>query len=141
MLALVCIALTVLPISAQFDTGTIAGTITDPTGAVVPQASVTVTNEGTSAQTSLQSSDSGNFVASRSAVSGNYVVSATATGFATATSPVIALNVGGTVHVNLNLAVAATTESVAVTGTSSTIDTSSTTTGVNLNGTQVAISR
>ena len=86
VLALVCIALTVLPISAHSDTGTIAGTITDPTGAVlVPQASVTVTNQGTSAQTSLQSSDSGNFVASALPF-GNYVVSATASGFATATS-------------------------------------------------------
>ncbi len=136
VLAFVCIALTVLPISAQFDTGTIAGTITDPTGAVVPHASVTVTNQGTSAQTTLEASDAGNFVASALPL-GNYVVAATASGFGTATSSVITLNVGATVHVNLNLAVAATTESVAVTGTPSTVDTSSTSTGVNLNTAQV----
>src|SRR5437763_9370806 len=32
---------------AQVDTGTILGTIQDPTGAVIPAAKVTLTNEGT----------------------------------------------------------------------------------------------
>ena len=42
-LAVVCFALGT-PASAQKDAGTIVGTVTDPSGAVVPEAKVTVTD-------------------------------------------------------------------------------------------------
>src|ERR1700737_1867166 len=67
--------------SAQFDTGTIVGSVSDPTGAVIPAATITITNVGTSVRKALQTDSAGNFVAS-AMPSGNYVVSATASSFA-----------------------------------------------------------
>src|SRR6266581_3334327 len=92
--------------SAQFDTGTIAGSVTDPSGAMVAQASVTITNVGTGIRKTLKTDSGGNFVAS-AVPFGNYVVSATSTGFAEVKSQHITLNVGATVHVNLTLTMAA----------------------------------
>src|SRR5437016_8959325 len=66
----------VRPVSAQvFDTGTIAGLVTDPSGAAVPHATITITNVGTSIERTLQTDQGGNFVSS-ALPSGNYVVSA-----------------------------------------------------------------
>src|SRR5579862_415936 len=69
-----------LPMFAQFDTGTITGTVTDASGALVAHAAITVTNEGTSIQKNLTSDQSGNFVAS-SLPYGTYVVAVNASGF------------------------------------------------------------
>jgi hypothetical protein len=125
-----------LPASAQFDTGTISGLVTDGTGAVIPHSSVTITNTGTGIQTTANTDSSGSFVASGLPF-GHYVVSAIATGFGKATAPVFVLNVGATVRVSLVLAVAAASESVEVTGTATTIDTSSSTSGSTLDSTQI----
>ena len=49
---------------AQFDTGTIAGSVTDQAGAILPQTMVTITNTGTGTETTLPTDSSGSFVAS-----------------------------------------------------------------------------
>jgi hypothetical protein len=49
-------------LQAQVDTGTILGTVTDATGAVIPGAKVTIRNEGTSFTQSTTSSASGTYV-------------------------------------------------------------------------------
>jgi hypothetical protein len=123
--------------SAQFDTGTITGTVTDKSGAVVPDAKITITNVGTSKQTMLQSSGGGIFVASALPF-GTYIVSANASGFQETKSPQIVLTVGAEVHVNMVLTVAGTAQSVEVTGTATTVDTESTQLGTTLNSTQIA---
>jgi hypothetical protein len=122
---------------AQFDTGTIAGSVTDPSDAVVPHATVTVTNIGTSVHKILQTDSGGSFVASALPF-GTYVVSANASGFVETKSPQIVLNVDAMVHVNVALSVAGTQQNVEVTGTATTVDTESTATGTTLNATQIA---
>lgn len=136
VLAGVCLAFS-LPALAQFDTGTITGSVVDPSGAAIPQASVIVTNVDTSIQLNLESDSSGNFVAPGLPF-GHYVVSATADNFSKATSKPVVLNVGSTVRVSLALTVTAGTENVEVTGTTTTVDTSSSTTGTTLSSNQVA---
>ena len=123
--------------TAQFDTGTITGSVADATGAVVPQATITITNVGTSIKNTLQTDASGNFVASAMPF-GSYVVTASAANFAETKSSVIAVNVGSAVHVNLVLNVAASQETVAVTGTATTVATETTSTGTTLTANQVA---
>jgi hypothetical protein len=134
-LGIICLLFSV-PAMAQFDTGTITGTVTDSTGAIIPNATVIVTNTGTGIESTLQTDSNGSFVASALPF-GQYVVSATGTGFSQTTTAPLVLNVGATVSVKLTLAVAAANESIQVTGTDATIDTSTSTAGATLNSAQI----
>ena len=68
------------PLFAQQGRGTISGTVTDPSGAAVPGASITITSVGTNAVFSTQSNEEGFFTAPGLAV-GEYVVNAERQGF------------------------------------------------------------
>lgn len=125
------------PLFAQFDTGTIDGTVTDVSGAVIPNADITITNINTAISTRLKSDSAGNFVASALPY-GRYVVSATAASFGKSSTNPLNLTVGATVRVSLKLAVATTAQTVEVTGTNTTVDTSSSTSGTTLDSHQVA---
>ena len=68
MLSYVLLAvLLAIPFSlhAQQYSGTITGTVTDPTGAAVPGATVTVINTGTNATVTVKSDGQGNFTATQ----------------------------------------------------------------------------
>src|SRR5437867_100562 len=87
--------LLVIPVvaTAQTTTGSIVGTVTDSSGAAVPSASVTVTNEGTGIVVLRMTTDtSGNYVAT-ALPPGRYAVSVEATGFKKSVSPGINLSV------------------------------------------------
>ena len=64
------------------ETGTITGTVTDLTGAIVPGAAITITNVGTGVAIPVTTNGSGEFSQSGLNV-GNYSVSVTMTGFNT----------------------------------------------------------
>lgn len=121
---------------SNFDTGTITGTITDPSGAVVPHASVTVTNTGTGLVTKTETNGDGIFSAPGLQF-GNYVVTASASSFQMTTTKPFALNVGATVRVDLKLSMAVATENVTVTGTATSVNTTSATAGTTLNTEQI----
>jgi len=70
------------PILAQSDTSSLSGTITDASGALLPNAKITVHNNATSAERSLTSNESGNFTFTN-LPSGNYSIRAELTGFQT----------------------------------------------------------
>jgi hypothetical protein len=129
--------ITSLIASAQFDTGTISGSVTDSSGALIPHATVTVTNVGTSFTKTLQTDSGGNYTAS-DLPSGNYVVTANASNFSETKSQQLVLNVGATVHVNLTMNIAAAQQIVEVTGTATTVDTGSSTAGTTLYADQIA---
>jgi hypothetical protein len=61
-LATLALILAASSLQAQVDTGTILGTVRDSTGAIVPGAKVTISNEGTSFTQSTTTSSSGNYV-------------------------------------------------------------------------------
>ncbi len=101
-------------IAAQGLFGTISGVVTDPSGAVVPDASVKVTNVDTNVTTTLSTNSAGVYNAT-SLNPGVYNVQAEAKGFKTAVVSNITLEVGANPKIDLVLEVGATTQVVEVT--------------------------
>jgi len=98
---------------AQQFYGTITGTVTDPSGAVVSNATVKVTNVDTNVTVALKTNGAGVYVAN-SLVVGNYRVEAAASGFKKSVADKIVLQVGATPKVDLALAIGQSTEVVNV---------------------------
>jgi Carboxypeptidase regulatory-like domain len=91
--------------SAQIaGTGNIQGTVTDSTGAVVPKASVILTNEATRVSRQTDSDSAGVYVFPGVPIS-TYDLSVTAPGFRTYEQKGIVLEVGSSIAVNAALAV------------------------------------
>jgi Carboxypeptidase regulatory-like domain/TonB dependent receptor len=107
-------ALSSRPVCAQQFYGTISGTVTDPTGAAVPNAAVKVTNIDTNVTATLKTTNAGVYVANNLVV-GTYRVEAEAAGFKRAVAERISLDVGAAPKVDLALAVGQASESVTVT--------------------------
>ena len=95
-------------------TGNIQGTITDPTGAVVPEASVTILNKATGRTIDSTSTSSGVYT-SGSLVPGLYTVRSEAKGFQT-TELTLTVQVGTTSGGNVKLAVRTSDETMEVKG-------------------------
>jgi hypothetical protein len=91
--------------NAQVVGGTISGTVTDPSGALVSNARVSIHNEETNSERSTTTSSAGTFTAPALTV-GRYTVSAEALGFAPLHLTGVVITVGQTVGLNLKLAVA-----------------------------------
>src|SRR5690348_3374435 len=77
----------------QSNTGSITGVVTDPNGAVVPNAAVTVTNQGTNEKRTAQTDGEGRYEVP-GLPNGIYTVEATATGFKTTSIKDLRLAVG-----------------------------------------------
>ena len=97
--------------AGNFDTGTITGTVSDPSGAVIPHASVTITNTGTGIVTNAKTGDTGLYTVPALPF-GTYVVSAAADKFGKAASAPFVLNAGATTRVDLKLSLAAISTSL-----------------------------
>jgi len=92
--------------------GAIQGTITDPKGAILPGAIVSITNLATGAKKELVT-DSAGFYSVASLVPGQYQVSVSAPGFSKTTTT-FTVQIGVTSNGNLSLKLGATTEEVVV---------------------------
>ena len=97
---------------AQAPTGTIAGVVTDQSGAVVVNAPVTITNKDTGVARSMLSGTDGSFSAP-SLVAGNYEVKVTMQGFNTLQREAI-VETGGTTTVDMKLQIGTTRDVVTV---------------------------
>ena len=96
-------------------TGAISGTVIDPSGAVLPKAKVTVTDERNASTRVVETSAEGSFRISL-LPPGTYVVSADATGFAKYQTRPVHVNASETVTLEVKLAVGSTTSSLEVNG-------------------------
>ncbi len=104
-----------LAVFAQITTATIVGTVADPGGAQVPNASVTARNVDTGLKRTVVSGEDGNYRIEFLPV-GNYVIEVTATsGFKKASRDGIVLRVGDTARIDMALEVGAVNEEVTVT--------------------------
>lgn len=98
---------------AQFENGSLVGTIHDATGAVVPGASVTVTNRDTGIAQMRTSGSGGDYEFSSLRV-GNYRVSSTLAGFSTALADNVSISVGTRQRIDFALQVGSTDQTVEV---------------------------
>src|SRR6201992_265194 len=92
--------------------GTIQGSITDPAGAVVPGATITIINTGTHAFRTF-TADSRGFYVSGPLIPGDYQVKITAPGFSTVSATTV-VQVGTTTSGNYKLAIGAEATTVTV---------------------------
>src|SRR2546422_4682130 len=77
---------------AQVDTGAVLGTVKDQTGAVIPGAKVTLTNEGTNFSVVTNTGSDGSYIFTPVKI-GSYGVTAEFQGFQKSTHPHVTLNV------------------------------------------------
>ncbi|MGH7970082.1 MAG: carboxypeptidase-like regulatory domain-containing protein, partial [Limisphaerales bacterium] len=97
---------------AQNITGTISGTVVDSKGGVVPNVTVTLTNEDTHAIMRTVTTDSNGQYAAPLLPIGHYSVAAETTGFKKVVHSGLILNVNDKLAVNLTLEVGTVTETV-----------------------------
>src|SRR5262249_33439587 len=102
-------------VPAQVTTATFYGIVTDPTGAVVPGASVTLTHEGTSATATRITDAAGEFIFDFLRV-GSYTLRIEARGFKKLENKGIDLASGQTVREKFALEVGSLAETVTVEG-------------------------
>jgi len=122
---------------AQETTGTISGTVTDKSGAVVNGATVTVTQLERNAVIRTVKSESGGHYAAVLLPVGHYKVSASAPGFKTFETTGIELNVSDRIAVNPKLDPGGKDEVVTVTAEALRVDTQSAAATGLVNGTQI----
>ena len=94
-------------------TATILGTVTDPTGSLVPSATITITNTATSSRRILQTNSAGSYTAPELTI-GNYSLRAEAAGFKAYERTGLKLDSNDTVRVDAVLEVGEVTERVTV---------------------------
>src|SRR5438132_13152526 len=111
----VVFGLTSPPSPAQVVTGSLVGTIRDTSGAVVPNAEVTVTNTKTGVSLNLKSNQAGDYVAPY-LEPGTYTVMGKLQGFQSTISANNDLQVNETRRVDLVLAPGSTTQTIEVSG-------------------------
>jgi len=116
---------------AQRDLGTITGTVTDPSGAVVPGAAVTITEVATGQSYKVQATGTGDY-ARPALPPGTYTVTAEAPGFRRVSQQNVEVTAGGRVGVPLTLVVGDVSDSVVVTSDAPLVQTESTTLGAQL---------
>jgi hypothetical protein len=115
--ALFCFALTVGATYAQQITATVSGTITDPAGAVVPGATVTVTSVDTALIKTVTTNEDGNYtVTFLQPGTYNIAVDKTGSGFSQTVRENIRLEVAQTASIDITLGIAAGQTTVNVEG-------------------------
>ncbi|MGD0124016.1 MAG: TonB-dependent receptor [Terriglobia bacterium] len=124
LLALAFVACLTPRLMAQTAEATIVGTCVDPSGAVVPKASVTAKNVSTNALFNATTNVEGNYIFPILPI-GAYELSVSATGFETIVRSGIVLQVGDRTRVDFTLKVGSTVEKVDVVGAAPLVQTDS----------------
>src|SRR5689334_13653915 len=109
-------------IFAQAISGDLTGAILDATGAAIPNATVTAQNDATGTKVTVPANNDGVYHLTNLRV-GTYTLTASATGFATATAKNLKVELSNTLTQNLTLAVGNIATAVEVTSAPATLDT------------------
>src|SRR6478672_10032978 len=122
----------VYSVYAQGDRGTLTGTIADSTGRVVPNAEVTVKNEGTGIAASTVTGESGSYTMPLLNI-GKYTIIARVAGFKTYVRESVPVQVGQTTRVDILLELGRVDESVTVSATAPMLTTDTSEVGIVVN--------
>ena len=117
VLALIGVLVVLLdrPLLAQQNTADVVGTVTDTTGAVVPGATVTITNMGTNISQTTSTGASGDYTFALLQV-GTYTVKVESKGFKTFSAPNVTLAAGDRARVDAPMQVGDVSQTVEVSG-------------------------
>jgi hypothetical protein len=122
--------------NAQTSNATLQGTVTDPSGSVVANATVKAQSEATGLQRTAVTESSGHYVFNFLPV-GRYVVTAEARGFKTARLSNVTLEIGQTRSLDIALEVGSVEQTVEITETAPPLDRNSATVGTVIQSSQI----
>ncbi|QNI32706.1 TonB-dependent receptor [Alloacidobacterium dinghuense] len=111
--SVVILALTLAPRSWAQENATITGTVLDPSGAVVPNAAISLTNPATGQVRQTVSNNDGIYLFANVGV-GNFTLSASAGGFVNYTRTGISVNTGQTLKEDVKLTIGAAGQTITV---------------------------
>jgi hypothetical protein len=130
--ALACLLLLALAAFGQQDRGTFTGTLTDQTGAVVPNAKITISNIETNARYETVSNDVGQYRVPNLPI-GNYRLTFEAQGFKNTVREGVTLNIAQVARIDAVMQVGSAAESVQVTAEAPLLNTETPEVGTVLN--------
>ena len=137
LVALMLAAMSVVASAQSTVDGAISGTVTDPNGAVVPNAAVSVKNEGTNKEATTTTDSEGRFKVTQ-LQPGSYTVAITASGFGAFSQSNITVEVGRATSLDIPLSVGgAGTAQVDVTAEAPVINTQQQDFSTNVNQTSI----
>ena len=118
-------------VSAQSTRARIIGTVSDPAGAVIPDATVTVTNVATGVKTPIKTDHDGNYQALELPI-GTYKIKVEREGFKTTETAEYTLEINQVLRVDVRLPVGARNEVIEVTGEAAQVETVNPTVGASI---------
>ena len=121
--ALACCALCG-SVTGQVTSGTILGTVTDPTGGTVPNARIRITNTGTNISSDIKTNADGNFELPY-LIAGQYEVAVEASGFKTFRQTDITLETDEKYRVDVKLEVGSASQTVTIAASADVLQTDS----------------
>lgn len=134
--ALLAVGLLANASNAQILYGSIVGNVTDPQGAVLPGATITITNTGTGLKLDTTTDDTGTYVF-RNLPPGTYNLTLSLTGFKQAQQADIAVTAGNPKRVDLTLQIGTASETVTVEASAATLKTEKADLNTEINAKQV----
>lgn len=121
---------------AQVQNGQFTGDVTDPSGAAIPNAKVTVTNVGTNLTVNVTTNAAGLYTAKELPV-GTYKITVEAQGFKTSQNTNLTVNAGTIQHVDFKMQLGQTREIVEVSGETTQVNIEDSKLANTVNATQV----
>ena len=133
---LLSLLLLAIPALAQFDSGTVLGTIRDQSNAVVANVTVTLENVSTGVTSTAVTNTEGDFTFVNVRL-GRYRIKTQASGFQAAQTDAFEVTTASRQRVDVNLTVGQLTESIMVTGAATVLETDNSTRGQVINPRQI----
>src|SRR5258707_5490952 len=136
---LVVFAVLALTLSAfaQVQNGQFTGTVSDPTGAAIANAKVTVTNPATDLNLTTTTNSSGNYTV-KEVPPGFYKITVEASGFKTVSNAGVTANAGTIAHVDVKLQIGKASDVIQVTGEAAAVNTEDSKLSATMRSTQIS---